>query len=106
MYLLSFYVPETHLEQVKSALFESGAGQIGNYQSCSWEVKGQGQFQPMEGSDPFIGASGKVEKVMEYKVEMVCDSEQVKMVVEALIRAHPYETPAYHLQSVMTLDDL
>ncbi len=106
MYLLSFYVPETHLEQVKSALFESGAGQIGNYQSCSWEVKGQGQFRPMEGSDPFIGASGRVEKVMEYKVEMVCDSGQVRGIVEVLIRAHPYETPAYHLQPIVTLGDL
>jgi len=106
MYLLSFYVPETHLEQVKTALFQVGAGQIGNYQSCSWEAKGQGQFQPMEGSEPFIGESGKVETVSEYKVEVVCDSERVKSTVEALIRAHPYETPAYHLQRVMTLDDL
>ncbi len=106
MYLLSFYVPETHLEQVKSALFDSGAGQIGNYQSCSWEVKGQGQFKPMDGSTPFLGESGKVETVTEYKVEMVCESEKVKVVIKALIDAHPYETPAYHLQQVMTLDDL
>lgn len=106
MFLLSFYVPETHLDQVKSALFKRGAGKIGNYQSCSWEVKGQGQFQPLEGSEPYIGESGKAETVIEFKVEMVCEAERTKKVVESLIRAHPYETPAYHLQPIMTSDDL
>ena len=70
MYKLCFYVPESHLEAVKAAVFAAGAGRIGNYDSCCWEVLGQGQFRPLTGSDPFIGRQGEVERVAEYRVEM------------------------------------
>ena len=53
MYSLCFYVPESHVEEVKQALFDAGAGRIGDYGSCAWQVLGTGQFQPMEGSEPF-----------------------------------------------------
>ena len=58
VYKLCFYVPESHLESVKQAVFEAGAGAIGDYRDCCWQVKGQGQFRPMAGSQPFLGEQG------------------------------------------------
>lgn len=94
-YNIYYYVPESHLEQTKTAIFAAGAGKIGNYSCCSWEVKGQGQFRPEDGSDPYIGKLGKIEKVLEYKVETICDGEHLKQIIAALKAAHPYEQPAY-----------
>ena len=95
MYKICFYVPENAVDIVKQALFDAGAGQIGNYDSCSWQVLGTGQFKPLENSSPAIGEMGKVETVSEYRVEMVCEDEIIKNVVEALRDSHPYEEPAY-----------
>ncbi|HBM22588.1 MAG TPA: NGG1p interacting factor NIF3, partial [Alcanivorax sp.] len=63
VYKLCFYVPEEHAEAVKNAVFEAGAGRIGNYDCCSFQVAGQGQFRPLEGSDPYIGGQGEIETV-------------------------------------------
>jgi hypothetical protein len=95
MYKLCFYVPETHLEEVKAAVFETGAGRIGDYDSCCWQVAGEGQFRPLSGSDPFLGEQGNVERVVEYRVELVCDEQSVRPAIAALYRAHPYEEPAW-----------
>lgn len=95
MYTLVFYVSESHLERVKEALFAAGAGAIGNYQKCCWQVLGQGQFKPMVGSQPFIGEQGQLEEVAEWRVEMVVAAAYIKPVMTALKAAHPYEEPAY-----------
>jgi structural hemagglutinin/hemolysin toxin protein RtxA len=97
MYKLCFYVPISHINSVKEAVFNAGAGTIGNYSHCSWEVLGEGQFMPLSGSEPFIGETNKVEKVSEYKVEMICTSDCIHEVIIALKKAHPYETPAYEV---------
>lgn len=76
-------------------MFAAGAGRIGNYDSCAWQTEGLGQFRPLEGSQPFLGHVGEVEKVKEWKVEMVCEDAMLDAVVAALKAAHPYETPAY-----------
>lgn len=95
MYTLIFYVPETHLETVKEAVFAAGAGTIGDYKNCCWQVLGQGQFQPMAGSQPFIGSQERLEKVAEWRVELVLTAAVIKPVIGALKVAHPYEEPAY-----------
>jgi len=95
VYSLVFYVPESHLEIVKDALFNKGAGSYKNYDRCCWQVEGEGQFRPLEGSNPFIGKTGSVEKVKEYKVEMICDNSVIHSVLEELRRVHPYQEPAY-----------
>ena len=95
MYKLCFYVPETHLEEVKTALFKAGAGKIGNYDCCAWQTKGLGQFRPLENSHPHIGKHNKLETVPEYKVEMVCSDTCINDAIKALKQAHPYEEPAY-----------
>jgi hypothetical protein len=102
MYKICFYVPENAVEIVKQAMFSAGAGRIGNYDSCCWQVLGTGQFKPLENSNPAIGETGKVETVSEYKVEMVCEEKIVKDVIEALRQSHPYEEPAY---DVLRLED-
>jgi len=95
LYQISFYVPKTHCEQVKKAMFKAGAGILGNYQECSWQVEGEGQFRPLSGSDPFLGEAGALEKVPEYKVEMLCHKEKIESTIKALKGSHPYEVPAY-----------
>jgi hypothetical protein len=102
MYKLGFYVPESHLGEVKDAVFAAGAGRIGDYDSCCWQVKGVGQFRPLEGSSPHIGRSGELEQVDEYRVELVCADHCVRAVVEALVNAHPYEEPAWDLVHLVT----
>lgn len=97
MYKICYFVPETHLEQTKSALFEAGAGRIGNYDSCAWQCSGEGQFRPLEGSQPFLGQHGEVERVSEYKVELVCEDGLIGEAIAAFKQAHPYEEPAYEV---------
>ena len=101
LYVLCVYVPESHLKPLKKAIFKAEGGKIGDYDSCSWESKGVGQFRPLEGSRPFIGEQGMVEKVVEYKLEVVIREEKLSNVLAAMKEAHPYEEPAYHvLESV------
>lgn len=97
MYKLCFYVPETHLDGVKKAIFTAGGGRIGAYDSCCWQTLGQGQFRPLEGSQPFIGQVGAVKQVAEWKVELVVADEQIHDAVKALKHSHPYETPAFEV---------
>ncbi len=105
MYHLYFYLPESHLEEVKTALFKEGAGKFGSYDSCSWEAEGKGQFRPRDGSSPFVGDKNKVKSVREFKVEMVCHNKQIKAVLKKLIEIHPYETPAYGVYEIKTIKD-
>lgn len=95
MYKLNFFVPESHLDSVKQALFDAGAGKIGDYDSCCWQTLGTGQFRGLAGSDPFIKSGGGIEQFPEYKVELVCADAVIGQVVEALRRSHPYEEPAF-----------
>lgn len=98
-----FFVPETHLEEVKARVFATGAGKIGHYDCCCWQVKGEGQFRALKGSQPYQGVQGIVEKVAEYKVELVCEKAQIDRAVRAMKAAHPYETPAYEVFELMKL---
>ncbi|WP_321324239.1 YqfO family protein [Thiomicrorhabdus sp.] len=101
MYKVTFYVPESHLDVVKTAMFNAGAGNIGNYDSCCWQVKGQGQFRPLNGSNPFIGKENTVQSVEEFRVEMVVKEEGIEKVITALKNAHPYETPAFDVVELL-----
>lgn len=102
---LVFFVPETHKEMVKRAVFAAGAGHYDGYEQCSWETLGTGQFKPLEGSQPFIGEKETLELVSEYRVETLCPADKIASILHALIEAHPYETPAYDVWSVMTIND-
>jgi hypothetical protein len=100
IFKIELYIPETHLEKVKDAIFAAGAGKIGDYDRCCWQCAGQGQFLPMDGSRPYVGKQGAVETVAEYKVELVCPAEKINAVIDALKKSHPYETPAFQFWKV------
>ncbi|MAH61276.1 MAG: NGG1p interacting factor NIF3 [Legionellales bacterium] len=98
---LEFYVPLDDAESVKEALFAVGAGKIGAYSHCAWQSEGQGQFKPLENSQPYVGQKGSMTKLKEYKVEMVVEKALINKVVETLKAAHPYETVAFQVIEVM-----
>ncbi|MBU2963847.1 NGG1p interacting factor NIF3 [Amphritea sp. 2_MG-2023] len=95
MYKLAFFVPDEALEAVKQAVFMSGAGRIGQYECCCWQVKGIGQFRPLPGSHPHIGRVNTLEQLPEWRVELVCEDQLIAAAVAALKQAHPYEEVAY-----------
>lgn len=95
LYKLSFYVPESHLQQVKEALFNAGAGRFKHYDKTCWQTHGQGQFRPLSGANPALGEKDQINYVTEYKVEMICKAESIHQAVTALKATHPYEEPAY-----------
>ncbi len=101
MYKLTVFIPDEALDQVKSALFAAGAGKIGNYEQCCWQIKGAGQFKPLAGSTPHIGVQDSLETVNEWRVEMVVDESFMADVIDALEQSHPYETPAYDVIAVL-----
>ena len=101
MFKLAFFVPASHVEAVKGAVLAAGGGRIGAYDSCAWQTLGQGQFRPLSGSQPFLGQTGVVEVVEEWKVELVVADELIEPVVAALKRSHPYETPAYEVYRLL-----
>lgn len=89
------YVPHAYVETVRSAMFNAGAGCIGNYNSCSYGVKGEGTFRAEEGASPFCGEIGELHSEPETRVEVVLPSFRQNEVLRALISVHPYEEPAY-----------
>ena len=101
-FYLAVYVPESHRDSLKQALFQAGAGKIGNYDSCCWETEGTGQFRPLPGSHPFLGSQDCIEHTAEWKIELLVPEDRIKAVIAALKQAHPYETPAFHYIPVET----
>ena len=102
MYKLNFFVPAEEKERVKNALFEIGAGRYDNYDHCSFESPGTGQFRPVKNANPYLGKLGKTEYVREYKVEMICRDELIEKAVETLKKVHPYEEVAYEVFKMET----
>src|SRR5690625_3858645 len=94
---LIVFVPKTHADKVRDALSEAGAGFIGNYSHCTFQSKGQGTFMPMEGTNPFIGSTEKLEIVDELKIETIVKEKDLHEVLAAMKNAHPYEEVAYDL---------
>lgn len=101
-YKIIFYVPESHLDLVKQALFDTGAGRQGDYDQTCWQCLGQGQFRPLAGANPTIGTLQKLTFVPEYKVEMLCSADFLTQAIQALKTSHPYEEPAF---DVIRLED-
>jgi dinuclear metal center YbgI/SA1388 family protein len=91
------YVPKTHIEQIRSALSNSGAGHIGNYSHCTFQTKGEGTFKPLEGTNPYIGTTNQLEFVDEVRMETIVPEEKLNQVITSILKAHPYEEPAYDI---------
>jgi len=97
VFKLNFFVPSKDKERVKEALFEIGAGRYENYEHCSFETLGAGQFKPIKDAHPYIGKLGTIEQVEEYKVEMICPNELIHVAIKVLKETHPYEEVAYEV---------
>jgi dinuclear metal center YbgI/SA1388 family protein len=89
------YVPSTHHQQVLDALFGAGCGNIGNYDSCSFNTEGTGTFRGNESSNPFLGKAGELSKEKEIRVETIFEAEKERTVLQALLGSHPYEEVAF-----------
>jgi hypothetical protein len=98
---LVVFVPREALDAVRDALFEAGAGQIGDYERCSWYTEGTGTFFGGEGTAPAIGESGREERVPELRLETIFPASRHDEVVAALRRAHPYEEPAFDVYPLL-----
>ncbi|TFE31694.1 Nif3-like dinuclear metal center hexameric protein [Cohnella luojiensis] len=97
LYKLVMFVPESHHEAVRTAVFNAGAGWIGNYSHCSFNTEGIGTFLPRDGSEPFIGKQGQMTQAKEIRVETIVPDSAKKKVISAMLKAHPYEEVAYDL---------
>jgi len=100
---LVWFVPREALDATRNAVFEAGAGRIGDYERCSWYAAGTGTFLGGEGTEPAVGQAGVEERVAELRVETVVPAERAEAVVEALVAAHPYEEVAYDLYPLAEL---
>ncbi|MGB3588039.1 MAG: Nif3-like dinuclear metal center hexameric protein [Tunicatimonas sp.] len=97
---LTTFVPQENAKAVLNALSAAGAGNIGNYQNCSFQVSGTGTFQPNEQANPHIGEADKLEQVEEQRIEVILPAHQSSLVLQALRKAHPYEEVAYYLHNL------
>ncbi len=94
------FCPMEDTEKVLASLHAAGAGQLGNYQNCSFSVTGTGSFQPNNKSTPHIGEPNKMERVQEDRLELIFPSYLSQVIVSTLKKAHPYEEVAYYLTSL------
>jgi len=99
---LVIFVPRGALEAVRDALFDAGAGRIGDYERCSWYTVGTGTFLGGKGTDPSVGEPGREERVLELRLETVFPADRQDEVVAALRSAHPYEEPAFDIYPLVT----
>jgi dinuclear metal center YbgI/SA1388 family protein len=95
------FIPKEHTDNVLTALYAAGAGQIGNYKNCSFRVSGTGTFKPDETANPFIGKAGEQELVSEERIEVIFPSVLERSVLAALRKSHPYEEVAYYLSTLL-----
>ncbi len=102
MYKLIVYVPVDNADQMRQVLSEAGAGKMGNYDTCSFSMRGTGRFRPLKGADPAIGEIDKLEAVEEERIETVVEEALLKSVLEAVSKHHPYEEPATEVYQLYT----
>lgn len=97
---LAVYIDVENADMMREVLAKAGAGNLGDYEACSFSLEGTGRFRPQEGADPYIGEVGVIEQVREEKVEVVFSSALKNRVLKAMLNAHPYEEPAYDLMEM------
>jgi dinuclear metal center YbgI/SA1388 family protein len=92
---LVVFVPKENADAVAEAVYQAGAGAMGNYSKCGFKTKGKGTFLPGEGSHPAIGQTGTFETVDEVRFETIVPAAKLEKVLAAMRQAHPYEVPAF-----------
>ncbi|QQS20227.1 hypothetical protein IPL85_02125 [Candidatus Saccharibacteria bacterium] len=100
------FVPLASADEVRQALGMAGAGKIGEYSYCSYSVTGKGRFTPSGDANPYIGTVNTPEIVEEERIEVVCERESAKAVIEAMKQAHPYEEVAFDVYQLLDEEEL
>ncbi|MBI9054545.1 MAG: Nif3-like dinuclear metal center hexameric protein [Bacteroidales bacterium] len=100
LYKLVYFVPTENANKIRNAIFEAGAGQIGNYDMCSFNAEGKGTFRAGENTNPFVGKKGEIHFEDEVRVETVFPKYLKNKIVDALIKSHPYEEVAYDIYPI------
>lgn len=98
---LVVFVPPSALDRVRSAAGDAGAGLIGTYSHCAFELRGTGTFLPQPGATPILGRVGKREVVDEARLEMIVPEREMQGVIAAVLEAHPYEAVAYDVYPLL-----
>jgi len=98
---LVIYVPSSHAKRIRQVLSEAGCGKMGNYDACSFSVKGTGRFRPLQNAKPFIGQEGQLEEVPEERIETLVETAKLKEVIAAIRKVHPYEEPAIEVYPLL-----
>ena len=96
-YKLVVFVPQTHLEQVRIAVSNAGAGKIGKYDNCSFMTSGIGTYRPLKSAKPYKGDIGRIERIGEARLEVTVPKKKLKQVISAMKKVHPYEEIAYDI---------
>jgi dinuclear metal center YbgI/SA1388 family protein len=91
------FCPEAEAEKVRKAIFDAGAGHIGNYDCCSYNIQGQGTFRANEKANPFVGKIGEMHTEKEVRIETIYPFYHEKEIINALKNSHPYEEVAYDI---------
>jgi dinuclear metal center YbgI/SA1388 family protein len=100
LYKIVVFVPEKHASEVRDAMFENGAGQIGEYDSCSFNINGEGTFKAGDNTNPYVGKKGEIHKEPEIRIETVAPKHLLSKVINKMIKAHPYEEVAYDIYPI------
>ncbi len=104
LFKLVTFIPGEQKDEVLKAMYEAGAGQVGNYDHCSFQIDGTGTFRPGEGTNPHIGEVDEDETVKEVRVEVIIEAPEVQKVIKALQLSHPYEEVAYYLNALSNMN--
>ena len=94
------FIPHSHLDKVREAVFNAGAGVVGNYDCCGFSIHGTGSFRGSENTNPFVGEKGKIHHEEEIRFETVLYSHLKEKVIRALLEAHPYDEVAYDIYTI------
>jgi dinuclear metal center YbgI/SA1388 family protein len=98
--MIVVFVPKEHVDALRSAMASAGAGEIGAYRECSYALEGEGTFLGDESTNPSVGERGRLERVPETRLEMVCARKHLTKVTRAIQRVHPYEEPAWDVYAL------
>lgn len=101
LYKIVVFVPEGSQEKVRMAMTREGAGFIGNYSSCTFNLSGIGTYMPLPGTNPYIGSANGLTMTNETRIETIVDKARKKQVIDAMIKAHPYEEVAYDIYPLL-----
>ncbi len=104
LFKIIVFVPLEYVDAVRDAMSQNGAGQIGNYDQCSFSASGTGTFRAMEGAQPFVGKHGELHREQEIRLELVCRKEHLNQVINAMKASHPYEEEAFDVIALHNQD--